>query len=340
MRAAPTALAVVSAIALTACAGGGSSDVPGAPPGGDDPESTVAFYGYGVSRNAYGNLIPAFQQTPEGAGVQVHESYGPSGDQSRKIASGAPADFAAMSVEPEITRLVDAGLVHPNWKERSGYNGVPFHSVVVLVVRPGNPKGINDWPGLLQPGVEVVSPNPLSAGAARWNLLAPYSVMSKGGENPQAGLHFIEEMVADHVRLQPASGREASESFTQGAGDVLISYENEAKLLEREGEAVEIVYPAESFRIDTPVAVVDGGDGTEAAGRFHDFLGTRAAQRTVAEAGFRPGDEAVAAEYDEDFPRFERLWTIEDLGGWEEFDPKLFDPENGAITQIYRQVSG
>lgn len=338
MRRVALAVTSVVAMALSACAGGGSSDVPGAAPGGDDPASTVAFYGYGVSKNAYGKLIPAFQQTPEGAGVQFHESYGPSGDQSRKIAAGAPADFAAMSVEPEITRLVKADMVNADWKQRNGYNGVPFHSVVVLVTRPGNPKGINDWPDLIKPGVEVVSPNPLSAGAAKWNLLAPYSVLSKGGEDPQSALTFIETMVTEHVRVQPKSGREASETFLQGTGDVLISYENEAKLLEREGEPIEFVYPPQSFRIDTPVAVVEGGEGTEAAFRFHDFLGTDTAQRTVAEAGFRPGNETIRSEFADEFPSFEHLWTIEDLGGWSAFEPELFDPATGSIMNIYRQV--
>lgn len=340
MRAAPVALAVTALMGLAACAGGGSSDTPGAPPGGDDPRSTVAFYGYGVSKNAYGKLIPAFQETPEGAGVQFHQSYGPSGDQSRKIAAGAPADFAAMSVEPEVTRLVKAGLVTPGWKERNDDAGVPFHSVVVLVTRPGNPQGIEDWPDLITPGVEVVSPNPLSAGAAKWNLLAPYSVLSKGGQQPQVALDFLTTMVTEHVRVQPKSGREASEAFLQGTGDVLISYENEAKLLAREGEDIEIVHPPQSFRIDTPVAVVEGGEGTEAAARFRDYLNTDAAQNIVATAGFRPGNAAIRAEYESEFPTFEKLWTIEDLGGWSEFEPALFDPEDGAIMKIYRQVSG
>lgn len=336
LRSGAAAASVAALLMLTACAGGGPSDVPGGQAVSGDAVETVQFYGYGVAKVAYEKVIPAFQQTPEGAGVQFQESYGPSGDQSRKVASGSPADFVAFSVEPEIMRLVDAGLVSPGWN-RGEYKGVPFGSIVVMVVRPGNPKGIDDWPDLLKPGIEVVTPNPLSSGAAMWNLLAPYSVLSKGGAQPEEGVAYVDKLVTDHVHLQPKSGREATEAFLQGAGDVLLSYENEAKFLQRKGDPIEYLVPKQTFRIETPVAVVTGGQAEEKAREFDAFLSTPTAQRVVADAGFRPSDPQVLAEHEDAFPAPDKIWTVGDLGGWPKVRTDLFDPDSGSITTIYER---
>ena len=223
------AVAAVASLVMTACAGGGSSDTVGAAAAAEpgDSGSTVNLFAYAVPKVGYDKLIPAFQATEAGKGVQFQQSYGASGDQSRKVEAGAEADFVNFSVEPDITRLVDAGLVDAGWNSNE-HQGIPFGSVVTIVVREGNPKGIKDWDDLLQPGVEVVTPNPFSSGSAKWNLLAPYAAKSNGGADPEAGLEYVSELVGDHVKIQPKSGREATEAFLQGSGDVLLSYENEA----------------------------------------------------------------------------------------------------------------
>ncbi len=141
----------------------------------------------------------------------------------------------------------------------------------------------------------MVTPNPFSSGSAKWNLLAPYAVASRGGADPAAGLAFVSALVSDHVRLQPKSGREATEAFLHGSGDALLSYENEALFLERDGEPVEHVTPAQTFRIDNPVAVLSGSAHRATARAFVDFLFTPTAQTLLAEAGFRPVDPGVAA---------------------------------------------
>ena len=165
--------------------------------------------------------------------MQFQQSYGASGDQSRKVEAGAEADFVNFSVEPDITRLVDAGLVDEDWNANE-HKGIPFGSVVTIVVRKGNPKGIKDWDDLLQPGVEVVTPNPFSSGSAKWNLLAPYAAKSDGGDGPDGRARTTStSSSSDHVKVQPKSGREATETFLQGTGDVLLSYENEALFIER-----------------------------------------------------------------------------------------------------------
>ncbi|WKK10807.1 sulfate ABC transporter substrate-binding protein [Rhodococcus ruber] len=329
-----TALAALGATVLTACSGGSSDTVGGGESSGDGSGGTINLYAYAVPKPGFDKLIPAFQATEEGAGVEFQQSYGASGDQSRKVKDGAEADFVNFSVEPDITRLVDAGLVEADWNSVP-YNGIPFGSVVTIVVREGNPKNITDWDDLLQPGLEVVTPNPFSSGSAKWNLLAPYAAKSDGGANPQAGLDYVTTLVNEHVKIQPKSGREATEAFLQGSGDVLLSYENEALFIERNGDPVEHVTPPITFKIENPAAVLTNSKNAEKARAFADFLYTPQAQRLWAEAGFRPVDPAVAEEFAADFPQPAKLWTIADLGGWKAVDEQLFKAETGSIAVIY-----
>ena len=186
----------------------------------------------------------------------------------------------------------------------------------------------------------MVTPSPLSSGSAKWNLLAPYAVASDGGRNRQAGLDYVTRLVTDHVTTRPGSGREATDVFLQGTGDVLISYENEAINIERQGKPVEHINPPQTFRIDNPVAVVTASTHLDKATALKNYLYTPEAQRIWAQAGFRPVDPAVAADFVTDFPAPQRLWTIADLGGWDVVDPALFDKDTGAITAIYKKAAG
>jgi sulfate transport system substrate-binding protein len=332
------AILTATATALAAC-GGGSSDVAGGGGGHGDADTTLTVVAYAVPEPGWRKIIPAFRATEEGKGVAITTSYGPSGDQSRAVVDGKPADLVNFSVEPDITRLVKADKVAKDWNA-DATQGVPFGSVVSLVVREGNPKNIKDWDDLLQPGIEVVSPSPLSSGSAKWNLLAPYAAKSNGGQDQQAGLDFINKLVSDHIRTRPSSGREASDLFLQGTGDVLLSYENEAINIERQGKPVDHVNPPQTFKIENPVAVVTSGAHQEQANALKNFLYTPEGQKIWAQAGFRPVDPAVAEEFSTDFPAPEKLWTIDDLGGWDAVDPALFDKENGSITKIYKQATG
>jgi sulfate/thiosulfate-binding protein len=255
------------------------------------------------------------------------------------VVDGKPADIVNFSVEPDVTRLVKAGKVSPEWNS-DVTKGIPFGSVVTLVVRKGNPKNIKDWDDLLAPGVEVVTPSPLSSGSAKWNLLAPYASKSNGGKDQQAGLDFVDKLVTEHVKTRPGSGREATDLFLQGTGDVLISYENEAINVERQGKEVEHVNPPQTFKIENPVAVVTTSTHLDKASALKNFLYTRQGQKIWAEAGFRPVDPSVAADFTREFPAPQKLWTIADLGGWGSVDPALFDKENGAITTIYKKATG
>ncbi|MBO0853063.1 MAG: sulfate ABC transporter substrate-binding protein [Nocardia sp.] len=330
-------MVAVAATVLAGCSGG-PSDVPGTS-GSGGGSGALTLFAYSAPKPGFDKVIPAFGKTSAGAKVQVQQSYGASGDQSRKVKDGAAADVVNFSVEPDITRLVDAGLVDANWNADAN-KGVPFGSVVAIVVRKGNPKGIKDWNDLLKPGVQVVTPNPFSSGSAKWNLLAPYAAASDGGKNPQAGLDYLSKLISpDHVKVQPKSGTDATETFMQGTGDVLLSYENEAIFAQRQGDPIDYFVPPTTFKIENPVAVLKNARNMDKAIAFRDFLYTEAGQRAWAQAGFRPVDPGVAAEFGNVFPQPGKMWTIADLGGWKQVDKQLFAAGSGSIATIYDRAT-
>jgi sulfate/thiosulfate transport system substrate-binding protein len=212
--------------------------------------------------------------------------------------------------------------------------------VVVIVVKKGNPKGIKDWDDLLQPGLQIVTPSPLSSGSAKWNLLAPYAAKSNGGADPAAGLDYLSKLLTkDHIKSNPSSGQEATDQFLNGSGDVLLSYENEAINNKRLGKDIEWIIPPQTFKIENPVAVVSTSTHQDQANALKNYLFTPDAQKLWAQAGFRPVDPAVAKDFAADFPTPAKLWTIADLGGWKTADPALFDKTNGTIAKLYQTVS-
>ena len=338
-----TTTLVVALLALVVAACGGSSDEVGgsaapkaASSGGQSTK--LSLVAYSVPKVGYDKVIPLFTQTQAGKGISFSQSYGPSGDQSRKVESGLPTDVVNFSLEPDVTRLVKSGQVADDWNSNQ-YKGVPFGSVVTIIVRKGNPEGIKTWDDLLKPGVEVVTPNPFSSGSAKWNLLAPYAEKSDGGANPDAGLAYLSKLIGGHVKVQPKSAREATETFNQGTGDALLTYENEALFDERNGDPVEHVTPDTTFKIENPVAVVQTSKHKAQAQAFVDFLYTPEAQRGWAQAGFRPVDPTVAQEFAKDFPAPKKLYTIDDLGGWSKVNDTLFDPDKGSVAKIYNEAT-
>ena len=322
---------------VAACQGGASDIMGGGAP--TNVNTKITLVAYSVPEPGWSKVIPAFNASDAGKGVQVVTSYAASADQSRGVVEGKPADIVNFSVEPDITRLVKAGKVSADW-DKDGSKGIPFGSVVTLVVRKGNPKNIKDWDDLLRPGIEVVTPSPLSSGSAKWNLLAPYAAKSRGGADSRAGIEFIDKLVREHVKLRPGSGRMATDVFAEGSGDVLISYENEAIAVERQGKPVEHIIPTQTFKIENPVAVVATSSHLDAATAFRNFQYTATAQKLWAQAGFRPVDPAVTARFRDQYPVPMKLWTIADLGGWATVDPQLFDRNTGSITKIYMDATG
>lgn len=322
---------------IAACHAGASDAVGGSALTNGGTKLTLVAYS--VPEPGWSKVIPAFNASAEGKGVQVIASYAASADQSRGVVEGKPADIVNFSVEPDVTRLVKAGKVSADW-DTDATKGIPFGSVVTLVVRKGNPKHIADWDDLLRPGVEVVTPSPLSSGSAKWNLLAPYAAKSGGGRDATAGIDFISKLVHEHVKLRPSSGRLATDVFIEGSGDVLISYENEAIAAERQGRSIEHVTPSQTFKIENPLAVIATSPHLDAALAFKNFQYTATAQRLWAEAGFRPVEPAIADKFRDWYPVPVKLWTITDLGGWTAVDRQLFDRATGSITKVYLEATG
>jgi sulfate/thiosulfate transport system substrate-binding protein len=325
------ALFVLVAAAVAGC--GGASDVKGeaAASGGSGDKGTLSLVAYSTPQVVYDELIPAFGKTTTGAGVAFKTSFGPSGDQARAVEAGQKADVVTFSTEPDMTRLVDAGIVDPAWKD--GPNEVLVTtSVVSFVVRNGNPKHIRTWEDLLKPGIEVLTPNPFSSGAAKWNLLAGYGHASDGGKNPEAGLDYIRELINEHVKVQDKSGREALQNFIGGNGDVLLSYEYEAITANKNGEKLEYVIPDDTIKINIDIATTKDAPGQ--AKSFLDYVLSEPGQQKFAEWGYRPVQDDVLAANKDKFPDPPGLFTIEDLGGWDKVNADLFDIEGGAIAEI------
>ncbi|WP_080792129.1 extracellular solute-binding protein [Corynebacterium pacaense] len=298
------ALAVVGVIFV---APSGSTDEPN---GADISSGShrLNIVAYAVPKVGFDHIIPAFRDTEQGRDVGFAQSYGASGDQSRKAVRRVPADIVNFSVEPDITRLVNAGLVDEDWKdnvpEDESGKSVPFGSVVSFVTREGNPKGLNTWDDLLDSDVEVISPNPASSGSAKWNLLAPYSAwffrdiaeQEARGEVSYVHAHEVAEekltqLVSSTFKVRPKSGREATSTFEQGQGNVLLSYENEAILLDRTSGNIDYLNPPETFTIENPVAVVNTSESLQQAEDFRDYLFTDDAERIWASQGFRTGSD-------------------------------------------------
>lgn len=317
--------------------------VGGCAPASAGPDQ-LTLVGFAVARAAHLEARESWASTPAGSGVAWASAFGASGDQSRAVASGLPADIVHLSIEPDVQRLVDAGRVPETWDD-GPTAGIASQSVVVLVVRPGNPLGISGWDDLTSPGIEVVTPNPGSSGAARWNVVAAWA--AAGGTDPDAAATssdadaFLARLLAN-VAAYPGSGRDATTAFTAGTGDVLISTENEAILARQEGEAVEYVIPSTTFLVQNPAAATVGADPR--AQDYLDHLRGPEGQRALASTGFRPFQDigSVVVEGATDpahpFPDPDRLLTLEDVGGWDAVDAHLFGPD-GVVTRTQRSGS-
>jgi sulfate transport system substrate-binding protein len=229
---------------------------------------------------------------------------------------------------------VDAGLVAKNW-DADAYHGFVTRSVVALVVRKGNPKGIHGWNDLVRPGVKVLTPNPLSSGGARWNVLAAYGAQLKAGKTPDQALAYLKDLFG-HVVAQDASAATSLQTFTSGVGDVLLSYENEAIAAKAKGKDVDWVVPDATILIENPIAVPTRSTNPQAAKAFVDFLRTRPAQEVFAKFGYRPVLDGVTGPHA--FPTPKQLFTIGDLGGWKAVSARFFDPKAGLIVPIEKAV--
>jgi sulfate transport system substrate-binding protein len=314
--------ALLAALTLCACAWIGAAAAAGA--------TTLSLIAYSTPKEAYGKIVPAFERTAAGRDVDVQQSYGASGEQSRAVESGLPADVVAFSLEPDITRLVDDGLVEPGWK-RGSTHGIVTDSVVVLAVRPGNPKKIRGWNDLLKPGLQIVLPNPATSGGARWNVMAAYGAQRKLGKTDAQALDYVKALLKKVVVFDK-SARESLQTFLGGKGDVLIAYENEAIAARKAGSRLDYVVPSQTILIENPVAVVSSSSHKTEAAAFVRFLTTPTAQKIFGQHGYRPVLKPVLAKFR--FPQPPQLFTIASLGGWAKVSARFFDKTDGLVTKM------
>jgi sulfate transport system substrate-binding protein len=296
---------------------------------------SVDIVAYSVPKPAYDALSSAFQKTPAGKGVQFKSSYGPSGTQSKNVLAGQKADYVAFSVGSDLTKLVPS-KVADGW-DAGPTKGLVSDSVVVIAVRKGNPKHICGWDDLVKPGVKIVTPDPATSGSAKWNILAAYEhVLQTGGTEAQAKDYLTKFFKNVVVRAQ--SGATATTQFTNGTGDALISYENEAIDARQAGQKIDYVVPAQSILIENPAAVTKSGSAS--AKNFLAYVQSKDGQTIFARKGFRPvvagidpGQVQGANDPSSPFPNPKKLTTITELGGWSKVNDTFFG-DNGIVTKI------
>jgi len=331
-------LVIVAILASIVHGCGGSSSKSG-------NKITLILGGYTAPREAYGKaVIPAFQQywkQKTGQDVEFQESYQGSGAQSRAIVGGFEADVAALSLEGDIDKIAEAGLIAHDWRSKPN-RGMVSTSVVVIAVRPGNPKGITDWADLAQSGLNVLTPDPKTSGGAQWNINAIYGAALRGfagipKDDKSAAQEFLKNVLRN-VSIMDKGARESITNFEKGVGDVAITYENEVIVARQGGQSYDYVVPRSTILIENPVALVDkyvDKHGVrEAAEAFIDFMWSKEAQRGYAKYGLRPVDETVAQEVKAQFPAVQDLWKIGFLGGWKKVTEELYGPQGVYSTAI------
>jgi sulfate/thiosulfate transport system substrate-binding protein len=331
--------AILALLIAVFAAGCGGSDDSSSSTGGSGSSSSggakLDVVGYSTPEAVYTEFLePAFEKTPAGNGDSFSNSFGASGDQSRAVVAGQPASIVHFAQAGDMERLVEEGeIVSKDWNKQP-YGGIAQDSVVVITVRKGNPEGIKSFDDLLTKDVDIVTPNPFSSGAARWNIMSIYGTEINEGKSPAQALEAVKAVLEKTV-AQPGSARDALSAFTQGTGDVLLGYENEAIKAVTEGEEVEYVVPPSTILIETPIAVTK--DAPEpAAEDFLKFIWSDEGQNIWSENGYRPVNPKLVDP--KQFPTPEKLFKISQFGGWSKVNDDFFDEETGSVAKIETEL--
>lgn len=321
-------LLALFALVVAGCGGGGDDSASGSGGGKLD------VVGYSTPEAVYEEALePGFEGTSAGADVSFSNSFGASGDQSRAVVAGQPASVVHFAQAGDMERLVEeGGLVAKDW-DKQQYNGIAQDSVVVIMTRKGNPEGIESFDDLLSKDVEVITPNPFSSGSARWNIMALYGSELHAGKSETEALASVKALLEKTV-VQPGSARDALAAFTQGEGDVLLGYENEAIKAQTEGEDIDYTIPPSTILIETPIAVTK--DAPAAAQSFLDYIWSDAGQELWAENGYRPVNPKLVDP--KQFPTPKDLFKIDEFGGWSTVNDEFFDDETGKVADIEKEL--
>jgi sulfate/thiosulfate-binding protein len=299
-------------------------------------KTTLALVAYSTPKDAYAKIIPAFESTAAGKDVSFTQSYGASGDQARAVGAGLSADLVALSLEPDVSTLVKKGIVPSNWNQNP-YHGMVTDSVVVFVVRDGNPKKIHTWADLTKSGLQVITPNPFTSGGARWNVMAAYGAQRAQGKTDKQAIDYLKKLFKN-VPVLPKSAREATQVFASGKGDVLLTYENEAIYANKKGVHTEYVLPKQTILIENPVALTKNGLKHSEAKAFLKFLWSSKAQKLFGDTGYRPVLKSVAKSAKYKYPKPKSLFTINSkslgLRGWKSVQFRFFDHSSGIMVKV------
>jgi len=304
---------------------------------------TLLNVSYDPTRELYQDINRAFAaqwKAQHGDNLAIRMSHGGSGTQARSVVDGLPADVVTLALASDIDALADHGLVEKNWQQRLPDNASPYTSTIVFLVRKGNPKHIEDWPDLIKPGVQVITPNPKTSGGARWNFLAAWGYALQRPDGNEAKARAFVHALFQHVPVLDTGARGATNTFVQrGIGDVLLAWENEAFLAQRElgKDKFDIVVPSMTILAEPPVAVVDAHvakDGNRAvAEAYLKFLYTPQAQDIEARHFYRPRLAAVAQKYASQFPAVKTFTIAQLFGDWRKAQAKFF-ADGGVFDQI------
>src|SRR5438477_4748357 len=294
-------------------------------------DTTLNVVGYSIPTAVFPKLFTAYQATSQGRGVKFTSSFAASEVQSKAVAAGLPADVVNFSITTDMDRLVQTGQVAKAW-DANPYHGIVSNSVVVFVLRNGNPKHIRTWDDLVKPGVQVVFPNPFSSGGARWDVMAAYGGMLREGKTARQAQAYLKRLFQHNVS-QDTSRRNALNTCLSGRGDVLLDYESDAKLAQAQGKPVFYLIPKATLQIETPLAAVNSSNKAEAQ-KFVSWLYTPAAQTIWAQNGFRSVVPSVEKKFLKEFPPRPQLFKIGYVGGWDKVNTQFFDPTNGIVAKI------
>jgi sulfate/thiosulfate-binding protein len=320
-------VALAASVGLAACGGDDSE--------GSSGSGSIDLVAYSTPQQAFEEgIIPAFQDTDQGSGTDFSTSFAASGEQRDAVLAGKPADFVDLSLEPDMTALVDGKKVPEDWNQND-YKGIITDSVVTFSVRPGNPENIQDWDDLVSGDVEIITPNPATSGGAKWNMMAAYGSQIQNGASEQEALDFVGQIIANTSVLDD-SARDSVQTFASGKGDVLLGYENEAIQAQDEGVELDYVIPDDTILIENPAAVTTKAQDPDAANALLDYIYTDEGQQTFADYGYRPVVKSVLEDNRDDFPEPPGLFTIQEFGGWSKVNTEFFDDKSGKIIQVLR----
>jgi sulfate transport system substrate-binding protein len=307
---------------------------------------TITNVSYDPTRElyaAYNQAFASYWKEKTGQTVSVSQSNGGSGKQANSVIEGNAADVVTLALDPDISSIEDAGLINKGWQDEFADDSAPYTSTIVMLVRKGNPKNIQDWSDLTKSGVDIITPNPKTSGGARWNYLAAWAYAETKFNHDEAKCQAFVKQIYQNVSVLDSSARAATTTFAEnGQGDVLLAWENEAYLTVKENPGeYEIITPSISMKAEPSVAVVDAvtkkRGTTKVATAYLKYLYSEKAQKIIAKNYYRPTNEKVAKAYASKFKAL-TLVDIDDamFGGWSKVDAKHFG-DGGIFDQIYNK---